>query len=244
MSSLEFIDFCNSELDPGDFDILKKIYLFSDIKNALNYEDADYTFISPACYSETDFKENLKDTDTFIPFMAEYFYNKKQERRNFSDLMEIDEAVLLFYTHINTLENNFLKDYFHFELDLQNVTTRLSLRMNDVNDPNKIIPYGDNFEQIRKNSSADLGLTQPLRFIEELVEVYEDGHLVKIEQKIEEIRWKWVEERVGYQQFSLDNILAYAIQLNSVERWINLTEEKGETVLNNLISEITDNIKL
>ena len=139
---------------------------------------------------------------------------------------------------------DFLKDYFLFELNLRNITTGLSQRSNNLPVSNKIISYEDISELIKKSSSQDFGLSKHIYYIEKIIEVYKSNDLIKIEKTIDEIRWQWLDERVGYNYFSSDFIFSYAVKLASVERWINLNIQNGEENFNNIINKISLNIKL
>jgi hypothetical protein len=240
----EFINFCSEEMSKKDFNDLKKLFIFNDIQNSIKYKDNNYVFVKPSYYNEEDFKENLKDTDAFFEFLSEYFYNKKNEKRVFPDLLEIDEVFQLFYLYIDSFCSDFLNDYFLFELNLRNITTGLSQRSNNLPVPNKIISKEDISELIKKSTSQDFGLSKSIDYIEELVEIYKSNDLIKIEKKIDEIRWEWLDERIGYNYFSADFIYTYAIKLASLKRWVNLNIQNGEERLNNLINQISLNIKL
>jgi hypothetical protein len=240
----EFINFCSEEMSKKDFNDLKKLFIFNDVQNSIKYKDNNYVFVKPSYYNEEDFKENLKDTDAFFEFLSEYFYNKKNEKRVFPDLLEIDEVFQLFYLYIDSFCSDFLNDYFLFELNLRNITTGLSQRSNNLPVPNKIISKEDISELIKKSTSQDFGLSKSIDYIEELVEIYKSNDLIKIEKKIDEIRWEWLDERIGYNYFSADFIYTYAIKLASLKRWVNLNIQNGEERLNNLINQISLNIKL
>ena len=97
----DFINLCSEELACYDFDNLKKLFLFNDLRNAVNSDNKEYQYMIPSYYSEEEFKEGMSDTDSFLSFLAEYFYNKKKDKRLYPDLMEIDEAVLLFYLNLD-----------------------------------------------------------------------------------------------------------------------------------------------
>lgn len=243
ITTAQFINFCSEEMDEKDFIDLKKIFIFNDIQNALFYKDRNINYKTPSFYSEEDFKENLKDTDTFFQFLAEFFYNKKNEKRETPDLLEIDESFSLLYKNIEAFSEGFLRDYFIFELNLRNITTALSLISNNLSITNKIIPYEYISDTIKKSTSPDLGLSKHIDYIEELTEIYKNNDLIKIEKTIEDIRWKWLDDRVGNNYFSSDFIFAYSVKLNSVERWNSLTDKMGEEKLNNLIENISMNIK-
>lgn len=240
----ELINFCSEEMIEKDFDDLKKLFIFNDIQNSIKYIDNNYVFLKPSYYNKEDFTENLKDTDTFFEFFSEYFYNEKNEKRAFPGLLKIDEVFQLFYQYIDEFCSDFLNDYYLFELNLRNISTGLSQRSNNLPVSNKIITYQEISELIKKSSSQDFGLSKSIYYMEEIIEVYKSNDLVKIEKKIDEIRWQWLDERIGYNYFSADFVFSYAIKLASLKRWINLNEQDGEEKLNNLINQISLNIKL
>ncbi|HOV13060.1 MAG TPA: DUF2764 family protein [Spirochaetota bacterium] len=239
----DFFDLCESQLDEDDYLDLKKMFLFNDIKNAVNYKKQGDKYITPAFYSEEDFLENLKDTDTFLPFLSEFFYNRSVNKKNDSHLNEIDSLTLLFYENIDLIKNEFLRDYYIFELNLKNINIALSLRKNGVDYKEKIIPYGDFFEYLLKNNTPDFGLSNEFIFMEKLVAVYEKNHLIEIEKTIEDARWDYLDSACEGDAFGLNNILSYAVKLQSVRRWLSLSKERGEELLNRLIDQIKGNIK-
>ncbi|MCG8572543.1 MAG: DUF2764 domain-containing protein [Spirochaetes bacterium] len=238
----DVMQFFAEELAQKDFDDLKKIYLFSDIKNLIYFQKEDDPYLFPAYYLKEEYLELKKDTDSFLPFIAEHFYLKNQEKRAYPDLTEIDEIVMLFYQYLEEFSNTFVKDYFLFELDLQNITTALSLRMNELPYGNKLIPFGEKKKKIAKSTSHDFNLGGDFPGIEKLVEAYESHDLIRIEKTIEDIRWNWLDESTLDTHFALPNVIAYAVKLASVERWSAMTEEKGQAVLDELIEKIKSSI--
>ncbi len=241
----EFINFCSEEMNKKDFDDLKKLFIFNDIQNTIKQQENNYPFIKPSYYTEDDFIENLKDTDTFFQFLAEYFYNKKNEKKVYPKLLEIDEIFQLLYLFLDKFCSDFLNEFFLFEQNLRNITTGLSSKLNDLTSHDKIIADQEGIsELIKKSTSQDFGLSKSIYYIEKLVDVYKSNDLIKIEKTIEEIRWEWLDEKIENSFFSADYIFVYAIKLASLERWINLSDKKGEEQLNIIIENITENIKL
>ncbi|HPO49413.1 MAG TPA: DUF2764 family protein [Spirochaetota bacterium] len=238
----DFLDLCESQLDESDLSDLRSTFLFNDIKNAVNYKKKGDRYLSPAFYDEEDFLENLKDTDSFLPFLSDFFYNRINNKKNDTRLNEVDYLTLLFYENLELLSSDFIKNYFLFELDLKNITVALSLRKNGAEYKDKIIPYGDYYERILKNNAPDFGLLNEFPFIEKLLSVYEKNHLVEIEKTIEEIRWDYLDEASEDGHFGLNNVLSYAIKFRSIQRWLSLSKEKGEELFNRLIEQIKGNI--
>lgn len=244
-SSFDLIQFCEEEMNKKDFNDFKFLYIFNDIKNIINIGeilDDEKKYIYPAYYSLEEFKENLKDYDSFLPFISEYLFNKKNEKRAYPHLLEIDELLTLFYNYVETLDNRFIKDYYNFELLLRNITTAISLKRNAINYTNRIIPAGDYYEVILKSNSNDFGIGKEFRFIEKLLEIYENEDLIKREQEEENIRWNYLDEYIGKDFFSTNFVFSYAIKLKSVERWLSLKEEVGKEMLEKLIKDIKNKI--
>ena len=239
----EFEDFCKEELTDEDFLDLKKLFLFNDIKNVINYKKSDDKYLLPAFYTEEEFLENLKDTDSFFTFLSEYFFNKDAGKKIYPELQEIDELTLLFYENLSTIAKDFVEDYFIFELNLKNITTAMACRKANIPYTNKIIPFGDYYEFILKSNTPDFGLGSDFNFIEKLISAYDKDDLLETEKTIEDIRWEYLDSRTENKFFSKDFVFAYAIKLLSVRRWFSMSKEKGEELLNKLIEEIKGNIK-
>lgn len=238
----EFINFCSEELKAADFNNIKKIFIFNDIKNSVFYKEKNFKYFVPSFYSEEEFKANLKDTDTFYPFIAEYFYHNKSEKRIYPKLLKADELILLFYEFIDDFSDGVLKEYFLFELDLRNALTAISLRANQISDPNKIIVFTDQSKSFIKSTAVDFGLSRHLEYLNKLVDVYKSGDLIKIERTTEDIKWQWLEENAEQKEFSLNYLYSYTVKLLSVERWKNLTDKKGEEFLNNIMENISNSV--
>jgi hypothetical protein len=239
----DFLNICNEEMSAHDFDELRKTFVFNDIRNAVSQQTGDESFISPSYYDRETFVENLTDTDAFFPFMADWFYNRSQERRVYPDLQDIDELVTMFYENLDDFGGEFIRDYFSFELDLQNVTTALSLRAGNNPPGNFIIPVGESAASILKSTSPDFGLSVSLPWLESLLDLFESEKTEEIELEIEQIRWDWLDDRISLYTFSAEVVFAYAVKLQSVMRWMDLDPEKGMQVLQTLLTSIENDIQ-
>ncbi len=244
-SSKELLQFCEEEMTKKDFQYLKYLYIFNDIKNIINTKEIlndEKEYLEPSYYSIEEFKENLKDPDSFLAFIAEFLFNKKNEKRIYPSLLEIDELTTLFYLYLDEIKNDFIKNYYNFELLLKNLTTAISLKAKNINYANKLIPAGDYYEIILKSNSPDFGLSKEFKFIEKLLDSFATEDLIKREKVIEDIRWDYLDEYVGKDFFSTNFIFSYAIKLKSVERWFGLKPEIGLEILEKLIEQVKNKI--
>ena len=114
VSIRDFLEFCREELTERDYFELKKLFLFNDIKNAVSYKKIGDKYLTPAFYDEEEFLENLKDIDSFLPFLNDFYYNINNNKKNDSNLDEIDDLTLLFYENLDVITNKFIKEYKSF----------------------------------------------------------------------------------------------------------------------------------
>lgn len=243
VSIKDFLEFCESQLDENDYLNLKKLFIFNDIKNVINYNKNGDKYLSPSFYSEDEFSECLKDNDEFLPFINEFLYNKKSNKRLFPNFDEIDELTLLFYSDQDFISSKFIRDYFIFELNLRNITTAFMLRKSNLSFTNKIIPLGDCYENLMKNNTSDFGLLSEFSFIEKLISAYDKNDPLETEKIIENIRWDYLDQNTESDYFTANAVFAYTVKLLSVERWFKLSKENGENLLNRLIEQIKGSIK-
>lgn len=240
----DFLDFCSFELHPDDYKNLRMMYLFNDIKNAINYEKIEGSYLEPSFYTKEEFVENLKDFCSFLPFLSEYFFMKKNGKRAYPKKSELDEVYCLFYDYIDELEcDEFVKRYYiECELVIKNIASAMMMRFKNNFDEEKIIPYGDYYEKIIKTNSLDLGLALEFPFIEKLVDALTKGDYVAFEETLENARWQILDDFVGTHYFGVWNVYAIGVKLASVERWKKLSIEKGKEKLESLLVSIKNSI--
>lgn len=238
----DYLEFCKEELSDKDFDSLMHIFLFNDMKNLAFHKTDNFNYNKPSYYEESYFHESFLDKEQFKPFISEFLYQKENDKRQFPEMLEIDELLAKFYLDIDSIDNQFIKDYLDFELNLQNITTAMTMRKNKQDYKKFIIPAGEYYENIIKVNAVDFGLSGDIYYIERLIDAYDSDDLIEIEKTIEEIRFEWLDESVNYKVFSFKGVVAYAVKLLSAERWSNLTDEKGREVLDSLIDTIKSGI--
>jgi hypothetical protein len=64
------------------------------------------------------------------------------------------------------------------------------------------------------------------------------------EKMMDAIRFAWLEEKTLFIHFSLENVLAYYLQAEMLNRWGLLTVEKGEQVFRELLKDMRKGINL
>jgi hypothetical protein len=241
--------FAMDEMQEHDFEQVRKLFLYNDIKNTIllyfykKKRQEDYS--TPAYYDEFTFNEYKKDPSCFLPFLTKFYDLKQTGKRQYPQLPETDELTAHFYEDLDGIaEPGFLRDYFHFELNLRNLSCALAFRKNALPIAAKLIPFGTAYELICKNeSAADFGLADEFPMMERIIQLNQQASLQELEMYYEKIRWDWLDERVGTNYFSTDAIIAFFVKLLSVERWNKLSKEKGDELFNGLMNTIKRSIR-
>lgn len=242
--------FAMEQMKPRDFEQVRQLFLFNDIKNAVflyfNKKQKQEDYALPAYYDEVTFNENLQEPNLFLPFLAKFYEMKKAGIRMYPELPETDALTSLFYEDLEdfTTADGFLRAYFYFELNLRNICTAIAFRKNGLDLTGKLIPRGGAYETISKNESAsDFGLTNEFPFVGRLITLSQQTQLLDFEKALEDIRWNWLDERVGDDYFSTEAVLAYFVKLNSVHRWEELSKETGDELFNGIVNNIKRSIR-
>jgi len=240
----EYLDYCETQVTPEDFDTLKQLFLFNDARNAVTYRSKEDSFVSPSFYSAEQMLKLIDEPESFFPFLRRYAATRIEEQRERPELTEIDELISYFYEALDDVADDFVREYYANELELRNIGAAFELRAGEFELAKYLIPLGRAYELIMKNPEAnDLGLSVDFPYARNLYQLYDEADLTKREEMLDQIRWQWLDERVGADLFSLNFLAAYAIKLASVERWSSLSVEKGEELFQDLLDTVRRSVR-
>jgi len=249
LSTQELFLFCMQEMIPADFDQVRTLFLFNDIKNCVFFtffdKERKEDFSSPSYYDEKTFFELRTNPGSFLPFLAKYHELKAANQRIWPQLPETDELTCLFYEDLHTLTKpGFLRDYLTFLCNLRNIASALAFRKSSMPIASKLVPWGMAFELVREFETSPLfGLEREFSYVQHLQQTLETGSQLEFELSIDKILWDWLYEQLPADFFSLDAILAYFIRLASVERWQKLTVQAGQAVLDDIMNTAQRSIR-
>ena len=100
-------------------------------------------------------------------------------------------------------------------------------------------------EILRKNLPAkDFGLGGVMDNLPEVMSLVEVENLMEREKRMDALRFAWLEEETLFVDFSIENVLAYYLQAEMLNRWSLLTVEQGEQVFRTLVADMKKGIKL
>ena len=120
----------------------------------------------------------------------------------------------------------FVLDWLDFNRDLNNVLTAEVCRKHGLDLKGRIV--GEMPDDVEPEVKA----------------VSKTENLYERERQIDVLRFAWLEERTRMVTFSLENVLAYYLMAELLNRWSVLTAEKGETVFREMVTDMKKGVHI
>ncbi|MFW5892203.1 MAG: DUF2764 family protein, partial [Bacteroidota bacterium] len=247
MGQIEFKQELAQELHPQDFLWIKKLFLPYDHTNLLNllFKKEQLTWDKRGNYSKEIFEENIKEPTGDLPhYMNRFIEAHKNNEFIFPKISPENQLTTLFYEYILSSDNEFLRKWFRFNRDLNNILTAMICRKYDIPYENQIIGFDDISETIKKSHARDFGLTSEIDYMDDLINISKLENTQEREKSIDRLRWSFLDEHTFFEYFTVDKVMAFIIKLGMVERWLSIDSELGAKMFNELLNELKSSYKL
>ncbi len=230
-----------NNLDGEDYDLVKLLFLKYDNDNLINLLAQKYRgFIEYANYPRDVLEEEMKQPDDrILPYLSHFIEKFKADEHAIEGASWETELENDFYDYLLTSQNDFLRDWFTFEMNLRNVTTGLACRDHEMDADTELI--GDNAiaHQIKRSNAGDFGLAQEFPEVEKILSIWQTSlTLTEREKALDQVRWDWIEDRTFFHYFTIERLLAFLLRLEMVERWMQLDEESGKKMFEKLLESL------
>ena len=166
-------------------------------------------------------------------------YLTQQETGVTSEVLVEDWLSGLYYDYAMQCKNEFVSSWFEFNLNTNNVLVALAARKYKLPVASLIVGDTEICEALKTSNARDFGLTTELDYFDQLMKISETEDLVDREKRLDQLRWKWMEDKTFFDYFSIERLYVFLLQLEIIERWISLDKEKG----NQMFREIIDSLK-
>lgn len=169
-----------------------------------------------------------------------------QDRKAELSLSDEDFRTQLLYEQGLKCKNKFVREWFAFNMDVNNVLATAVALKHGMNVQKVIVGNNEVAEELRKggNLGKNAKLAVLVPDLKEVVEIAEIGNLLDREKHIDALRWQWLEDRTLFEVFNIEAVLAYYLKASILHRWDNLTVEEGEKVFRDLVADMKKGIKL
>ncbi|MBS4013706.1 MAG: DUF2764 family protein [Bacteroidetes bacterium] len=242
---LEFKNELKTEVHPDDYKLIEKLFLPFDNKNILNLltksgKDFDEKGNLEISYLE----EQIKETTDLPDYMSKFIASTKSGERIYADMAVEDELATLFYDEMLSHNNEFLRNWFEFDMNVRNIVTASMGRKHNIKYEHLIVGSTEISNIIRKSNARDFGLGSELDYIEELSSISKDDDIQEREMFVDELKWNYLEDVTFFEYFTIEKILAFIIKLGIVERWLAIDKEHGKELFKKLLDELRKSYKL
>ena len=251
-------------LSESDRKLMDLLLLENDCRNLMNLlrsaqaSSTESTFLLPSCYLLATFLlEGLFSVDQLEELVAavktqdkcpagipQFMYKFVQEYqdetwRGLAGFAE-DRLWALFYEYAMQADNEFVRSWYGFNLDLNNIRTAITARNYKLDMQKVIVGDNDTARALRTSGARDWGLSQEIDFFDDVARLVEEDDLSRRERKADMLRWRWLEDNTFFNYFTVERLFSYMARLAIVERWTTLDREKGQQLFRKLIGTLKD----
>ena len=178
-----------------------------------------------------------KDIPAFMyTFVQEWLNDSWREHAAFAE----DRLWSLFYEYAMGSGNGFVRKWYEFNLDLNNILSAITARTYKLDMQKVIVGNNATAQALRTSGARDWGLSQEIDFFDDVVRLIDEDDLAQRERKTDLLRWRWLEENTFFNYFTVERLFSYMVRLGMVERWTTLDKEEGQKLFRKLIGELKE----
>lgn len=249
LCSKDFVDELQETLSPSDAKLLHLLLQVEDNKyfiKALQKEqlpstlsgnliEADFTEIIQILSEQ----ENPKDK-RILHYHQKIAQAYWEEKPLLTELSWEDQLLGEYYEHARGTKNEFLAAWFEFNLNLHNILAAQICRKYNWDIKSAVIGNNEVAQALRNSNARDYGLSGTLDDLSQLMALADEEDLLEREQKIESLKWTWLEEHSFFHYFSVEKLLSYLLKLQIIERRMELQKEKGQEKFDSVIGSLVE----
>lgn len=155
---------------------------------------------------------------------------------------EISEEELFghWYRYGMLQKNRFLRDWFTFNLDLNNVLTAFICRKNGWDIAKHLVGESQVTNCMREHlNDKDFGLTAEWEYYPVVAQIAAEDDIMEKEKKTDALKWDWIDEMNTFNTFSVEVVIGHYLKCEMIERWNMLNIEDGEKAFRAILSKLT-----
>ena len=161
-----------------------------------------------------------------------------EEKPLYPNMSWEDQLTSLYYETGMKCGNEFIRSWFEFNLDVNNILAAISCRAFGFSVAESIVGDTELAKTLRTTTAKDFGLAHNFPHLEDVYRISDEANLMEREKKTDMLKWRWLEENSFFSYFSIENIFTYLIQTGIIERWLDLNEETGHNRFRGIVSRL------
>ena len=169
-----------------------------------------------------------------LPYILEFYKYFKQEESKI--VFPQEHLSALYYQYGMSCKNKFVRNWFSFNLNLNNILTALTCRKYNWDIKTALVGENIVVDTIKMNPNAkDFNLKSEVEYIDKLINISETTNLLEKEKRIDLLKWEWLVDNSFYTNFSVEKIFAFWLKAEIMHRWDNLSQEHGAEIFRSMI---------
>lgn len=171
-------------------------------------------------------------------YFGEFIHAYKNELPLFRGKDWENQITQLYYKYLSGLDNQYIRNWFEFEMNLTNIITAYNCKKHQLTVENELIGNNEITEKLIKSNARDFGISIEFPKLESIINALEENNLVEREKKIDIIKWELLNDWTFFHYFTTEKIFSYTLQIEIIIRWLRLDKETGQELFNNLLSNL------
>lgn len=239
------------QLSTSDADLLKLLFAKFDNENWLKYIENRDAVLNPLGNLTSDDLgqllammqelENPKDI-RLQPYLHSFYSTYNDENFQSDGVSSEDYLSGLYYEFAMQSTNTFLKDWFEFNLNINNILIASACRKHGFEMRSLVLGNNEVAQTIRASNARDFGLIALFEQLDLVLRITEEADLLEREKKIDALKWAWLEEHTFFNYFTIEKVLAFVLKAEMIERWKPLTVEKGTHIFRELLGSLKEGV--
>lgn len=213
--------------------------LLLQLDEALSDKDKQLLALLRKKNDDEDILEQIRQYDDTLVGQPDWWEEARQR------MSEEDLRTQVLYEQGLRCKNRFVRAWYTYNRDMNNVMVATICRKHGFDVTKMIVGRGAVADILRKNlPQKDFGLGGVLDDVQDIMSLVEVENLMEREKRMDALRFQWLENATLYIDFSIENVLAYYLQIEMLNRWSVLTVEQGEKVFRELVVDMKKGISL
>lgn len=213
--------------------------LLGQLEDALSDGDKQLLALLRKKNDDEDVLEQIRRYDDSLIGQPDWWEEARQR------LSEEDLRTQVLYEQGLHCKNRFVRAWYAYNRDMNNVLVATICRKHGFDVSRMIVGRGTVADILRKNlPQKDFGLAGVLDDVQDIMSLVEVENLMEREKRMDALRFQWLDNATLFIDFSVENVLAYYLQTEMLNRWAVLTVEQGEKVFRELVADMKKGITL
>lgn len=236
----EFRNHLSNHLHREDEKLLSFLFLPKDHDNLLKIlNKKDSPKLSPGNYAIEFLQEQIKEPLQLPAYLQKFIEHFQNEEDIFADLNWKDQLTRLYYDYLNeVIHNDFLLQWFHFEQMVSNIEVAYAAKRHEIDISKAVIGDQDMVESLKKSNLKSDSYIREIPYIDKIIRLCEADNLKDREVGIDRIKWDFLDDITTFHYFTIEKILAYTLKLIMLNRWAELSPERGKEKIEKLIEDL------